>query len=67
MENKQAIKRKRTANFTAEEKMRFVWLLREEGQCILSKVTAHDATTNKEKELAWTKVTQIYNSSGDIK
>ncbi|KAK4887383.1 hypothetical protein RN001_003654 [Aquatica leii] len=56
--------RKRSANFTVEEKLKLIKCI-EENVIILNKKT--DATTNKAKEDAWEVLTHNFNSGGVFK
>lgn len=60
-------KRKRTANFSANEKMKFLHILQRKGQVIINKVNSTDARTNRQKEAAWKEITSDLNASGKVK
>lgn len=59
-----AEKRKRSQNFTTEEKQKLVKLLMEHKSAILSKKT--DKCTNEAKILAWNKLTASFNATGTV-
>lgn len=57
-------KRKRSHNFTNDEKLKFIRLIEKEGYAILMKTTSHDYNTNRLKDKAWQKITACFNASG---
>ena len=61
-----AEKRKRSVNFSTEEKMRFLRILQQRGKVIIHKVNSHDLHTNRMKEDAWTEIMEVLNETGGI-
>lgn len=59
-----AEKRKRSQNFTDDEKQKLIKLLMQHKDIILSKKT--DGSTNEAKLSAWMQITASFNATGSI-